>query len=221
MREDGTCPSGAIRCAPVRFRLIPRERSFFPLFEQAADNLHEATIRLKDELTEFADIEVKHKAVGDCEHAGDELTKHILRRLHSTYITPFDREDIHSLTERIDDVVDLIHDASELLVLHNIDVVLPELIEMGDLLEQAAAAATSLIKKLEGLRNLGPELEAIDTLESQADRIYRRTVAHLFSGDYDPRDILRWKDIVEALESAINGVEDIADVVHSIALKHA
>ena len=104
----------------MRFRLIPRERSFFPLFERAADNLLEAARKLEQELNDFTDLANRHKEVVGYERLGDELTRELQRKLNQTYVTPFDREDIHALTQGLDDVVDDITAVSELLVLHNI-----------------------------------------------------------------------------------------------------
>ena len=118
-------------------------------------------------------------------------------------------------------VVDDIQAVSDLLVLHDVDEPLAEVREMADVLVKAAEANVALIGKLSRLRGIEPELEAVDRLESEADRIYRRTVAHLFSGDFNAFDVLRWKGIVEAIESAINGIERVSDVVAAIVIKHA
>ena len=111
----------------MRFRLTPRDRSFFPLFEQAAGNLLEGARRLQHEIEDFTDLEAKHAAVVQCERRGDELTREILRKLNSTYVTPFDREDIHALAEELDDVVDDMLAVSDLLRLLSIGAILPEL----------------------------------------------------------------------------------------------
>jgi len=205
----------------MRFRLIPRDRGFYPLFEQAAATLLEAAQRLHGVFDDFTDVQSKHREIKACESRGDDTTREILRRLNSTYVTPFDREDIHALAEKIDDVLDTIQATSDLLVLHNITEPLPEMGELAIILQQASEHVVTLMGKLEALRGLEPELEAIDTLESAADAVYRRTVAKLFSGDYKPRDILRWKDVVESLEESVNQVEDISNIVETIVLKHA
>jgi predicted phosphate transport protein (TIGR00153 family) len=209
----------------VRFRLIPRDESFYPLFDEAAENVAECARRLRSLLEEFPNgtgsVKEKVAAVTDCERHGDEITRKILRRLNSSFVTPFDREDIHALTEELDDVVDEMQAAADLLVLHNVEKALPEVQEMGDILVQAAETNCELIKKLPRLRGLDDDLEAIDQLESAADKAYRRSVAHLFSGDYKAFNVLKWKDVVEALEASVNAIENISDIVESIALKHA
>src|SRR5437588_2116153 len=164
----------------MRFRLIPRERSFFPLFEKAADNLLDAAGRLYDDLVQFNDLPNSHKEIVDCERLGDELTRELVRKLNQTYVTSFDREDIHALTQGLDDVVDDITGVSELLLLHNIVEPLPEMRDLALILVQAAEATANLMRKLENLRGLHDDLETIDRLESQADTINRRTVARSF-----------------------------------------
>jgi predicted phosphate transport protein (TIGR00153 family) len=209
----------------VRFRLIPRDESFYPLFNEAAENIAECARRLRELLEEFPNgsqpTEDKVARVTDCERHGDDITRQILRRLHSSFVTPFDREDIHALTEQLDDVVDEMQAAADLLVLHNVEKALPEVKELGDILVQAAETNVNLIRKLPRLRGLEEELEAIDGLESAADKAYRRSVAHLFSGEYKAFNVLKWKDVVEAIEASVNAIENISDIVESIVLKHA
>jgi predicted phosphate transport protein (TIGR00153 family) len=205
----------------VRFRLVPRDEQFFPLFEEAAENLADGARLLRDLIDQFEDVHAKHARINDCERRGDELTRTILRRLDSSFVAPFDREDIHALTEQIDDVVDDIQAVSELLLLHDVDEPITEVRELTDVLVKAAEANVTLIGKLARLRGLEPDLEAIDRLESEADKIYRRSVAHMFSGDFNAFDVLRWKDIVEAIEDSVNGLENISDIIRGIALKHS
>ena len=205
----------------VRFRLVPRDEGFFPLFDAAAENVAECARRLRSVIGDLTDLEAKRKLVAECEKRGDELTSTILRRLNSSFVTPFDREDIHALTEKLDDVVDDMQAACDLLILHNVAAPLPDLSEMGDILVRAAEATVSLISKLPRLRGLEEDLEAVDRLESEADKVYRRSVAELFGGSYDAFDVLKWKDVVEAVEAAVNAIENISDIVESIALKHA
>ncbi len=205
----------------MRFRLIPRDEAFFPLFDEAATNLAECAGLLRDVIVGLGDCRARHARINECERRGDELTQAILRRLDQSFVAPFDREDIHALTEQIDDVVDDIHAVSELMVLHDVDEPLPEVRELADVLVKAADAAVGLIAKLSRLRGIEADLQAVDRLESEGDRLYRRCVANLFSCDFNAFDVLRWKGIVEAIESAINGIEKVSDVVAAIVIKHA
>jgi predicted phosphate transport protein (TIGR00153 family) len=205
----------------VRFRLIPSDDRFFALFNESAMNAAECARRLRDIIVDFSDIEVKHALVADCETRGDELTGGILKRLDGTFVTPFDREDIHALAEEMDDVVDDMLTVSHLLRLLSIETVLPELKEQADLLVQIADQAVGLMGRLESMKGTGPFLVAIGQLEHEGDAVYRRTLARLFSGEYEALEVLKWKDIVQAMEAAINTVEDISNIVESIILKHA
>jgi predicted phosphate transport protein (TIGR00153 family) len=205
----------------VRFRLVPRDESFFPLFDDAAHNVAECARRLRDLLVDLPNVADKRELVAECERRGDELTRSILRRLNSSFVTPFDREDIHALTEQLDDVVDEMQAAADLLALHRVTNILPEMHEMADVLVRAGEANVALISKLPKLKNLDDDLEAIDQLESEADHIYRKSVARLFSGEYDAFDVLKLKDVIEAIEESVNAIENISDIVESIALKHS
>ena len=215
----------------MRFRLIPRDDGFYALFNEAAENVAECARRFRSLLDRFADdfvadpkgrdLEKIVNEIADCEQRGDELTRTVLRRLNSSFVTPFDREDIHALTEELDDVVDEMQAAAELLVLHRVEKPLPEVRDLADILVKAAEANVALIAKLPSLRGVEPELEAIGALESEGDRIYRRLVAHLFSGEFKAFAVLKWKDIIEAIEKSVNAIENISDIVESIVLKHA
>jgi predicted phosphate transport protein (TIGR00153 family) len=205
----------------LRFRLLPADERFFALFNQSAMNVAECARRLREMINDFEHSEDKHNLVVDCEHRGDELTTEILHRLDGTFVTPFDREDIHALAEELDDVVDDILAVSSLLRLVSIDDVLPELKEQADLLVQMGDQTVGLIGRLQSMKGTGPFLEAIAQLESEGDGVYHRCLGRLFSGEYDALEVLKWKDIVQAMEAALNTVEDISDVVESIVLKHA
>ena len=204
----------------MRFRLIPTDDAFFALFSDAAANVAECARRLHNLVTDFTDVPAKHSRVVECERKGDEFTRQILRRLYTTFVTPFDREDIHALAEELDDVADDMMAVSELLTLMPIDQVLPELKEQADILVQMAEEAVVLVGKLASMKDTEPHLDAIDRLESEGDQVQRRTLARLFR-DYEAIEILKWKDIVEAMEAALNTLEDIANVVESIVLKNA
>jgi predicted phosphate transport protein (TIGR00153 family) len=203
----------------VRFRLLPTDDKFFPLFDDAAANAVECARRLRDVIAH--DSPDGHEGIKDCERRGDEITRAILQRLNSTFVTPFDREDIHALAEELDDVVDDIHTVSELLLLTKPTVSLPEMHEQADLLVRMAEENVTLIERLESMKGVQTHLDAIDRLESEGDAVYRRILARLYSGELDALEVLRLKGIVEALEDALNTIEDISDVVESIVLKHA
>jgi predicted phosphate transport protein (TIGR00153 family) len=203
----------------VRFRLLPTDDKFFPLFDRAAANAAECARCLRAVVVD--DRAEAHELINQCEHTGDEITREILQRLNSTFVTPFDREDIHALAESFDDVVDDIQTVSQLLLLTRVSTNLPEMQDQADLLVRMAEEAEALIRLLESMKGCQPHLDAIDRLESEGDDVYRRILARLYSGDIDALEVLRLKGIVEALEGALNTIEDISDVVESIVLKHA
>jgi uncharacterized protein len=206
----------------MRFKMVPTDDGFFDLFRGAAENAAECSRRLRDLLTsDLSGLDEAHASIIECEQRGDELTRDIVRRLNSTFVTPFDREDIHALAEELDDVVDDMMAVSHRLQLASIDRPLPELGEQAEVLVAMADETVALMQRLESMRNVQPHLDAIDRLESEGDALYRRTLARLFSGDFEALDVLRWKDIVEALEAALNTLEDVSNVVEAIVLKHA
>lgn len=162
-----------------------------------------------------------HESVRRCESTGDELTRRLIEQLETSFVTPFDREDIHTLTSKLDDVVDSMHEVSELL--HLLPRVSPpvDLTAQCDVLVAAGDVTVDLVGRLDGLSGVRPLLERVHALETQGDEIYRSRLAQLFGGELDALDVLRWKGAVELLEEAIDGVEDVADVIETIALKHA
>ena len=159
--------------------------------------------------------------VQDCERRGDQFTTDILHRLDTTFVTPFDREDIHALAEELDDVVDDIYQVAALLRVLGVKEILPELVEQAQVLVKMAKETTLLIDRLESMNDTKGLLDSIDRLESDGDAVYRRALGRLFSGEFDALDVIKWKDIVSAMEGALNTLEDIGDVVESIILKHA
>jgi uncharacterized protein len=206
----------------VRFRLIPTDDKFFELFSESAANVAECARRLRDMLTGPDDERAAaHKKVAECEHRGDEIVTTILQRLNTTFVTPFDREDIHALAEELDDVVDDMLSVSHMLQMTQPQTKLPELAQAADILVKMADETVALMGRLASMKGVEPHLEAIDRLESEGDSIYRGILARLFGGEFDALEVLRWKDIVQALEGAVNTVEDISNVVESIVFKHA
>jgi uncharacterized protein len=205
----------------MRFRLVPSDDRFFGLFDSVAANAAECARSLRDLVSDDGG-RTSIEPIRRLEHQGDELTKEILQRLNSTFVTPFDREDIHALAEKLDDVVDDMQAvAARLQLIVRGRPAIPELKEQADLLVQMADATVALIERLESMKGVQPHLDTIDKLESEGDTVYREALARLFDGDYDALDVVRWKDIVEAMEAALNTLEDVSNVVESIVLKHA
>ena len=205
----------------MRFRLVPVDDVFFELFSESARNVLAAAQRLSELLADPANLNSMYTGVAEFERNGDRITDNLLKRLSTSFVTPFDREDIHALAEELDDVVDDILAVAALLELVDVDDILPEMKEQADILVQMAEQTVELIDRLEKMKGVEPFLQAIDRLESEGDEINRRTLARLFSGEFEALDVVKWKDIVQAMEATLNTLEDISDVVESIVLKHA
>ena len=207
----------------MRFRLLPTDDRFFDLFNDAAANVADCARRLRELVEQpgpggAATID----AVIACEQRGDELTRDILRRLNTSFVTPFDREDIHALAEELDDVVDDMLEVAHRLELGDRDVAaMPELKQQADLLVQMADEVVALIARLESMKGLQPHLDAIDRLETEGDAVYRQALRRLYSDEFKALATLYWKDVVEAMEDALDTIEDVSDVVEAIVLKHA
>ncbi|MEA3019978.1 MAG: uncharacterized protein QOI47_1502 [Actinomycetota bacterium] len=205
----------------LRFRLVPVDEQFFVLFSASVRNVADASRRLRDLVGDPAHMEQHVQLVVDCERKGDAHVRSILARLSTSFVTPFDREDIHALAEELDDVVDDILSVARLLQLVRVTDILPELEEQADVLVAMADQTVELIDKLEKMKDMRELIDAIDRLESDGDAVHHRAIARLFSGELEAIDVIKWKDIIEAMETAINTVEDISQVVESIVLKHA
>ena len=209
----------------MKLRIFPREESYFDLFDEVADNLAEGSRQLLDMVEDFVDPEMKAKRLVEAEHEGDRLTHAIYSRLNSTFITPFDREDIHDLAGQLDDVLDAIEEAADLLVLHKVTEPLDAVIEQARLIDRAARATADGIRNLRGLKlePLRAYLININELENEGDRRYRRARADLynFDAEHPARYVLIWKDIVEQLEEALDGFEHVANTVETVIIKHA
>ena len=204
----------------MRFKLVPTDDKFFELFSESAANAYDASVRLQELVNDFTDVAAKHEQVVRCEQRGDELTATILRRLDSSFVTPFDREDIHALAEQLDDICDDVLGVSDLMQLVSIDEVMPEMHELADLLVRMTEQLVALFGRLKSMKGVQPYLDSIDKLETQGDAIYRRMMARLFA-EADALTVLKWKDIVAAMEAALNATEDASNVVESVVLKHA
>ena len=204
----------------MRFRLVPSTDAFFGLFNDSAANVAECARGLRDLLSDPTNPE-GHEKVAACEHRGDEIVHTILQRLNSSFVTPFDREDIHALAEELDDVVDDMLEVSHRMQISGITTALPELKEQADLVVQCADETEKLLARLESMRGVQPHLDAVDRLESEGDAVHRRILARLFGGEFEALEVIRWKDVIESMERAMNTLEDISDIVESIVLKHA
>ena len=205
----------------MRLRLTPRDTSFYDHFTAAASNLVLGADLLAELLAPGADRPVLAKRLRDIEHDSDEITHTVMRQLNSTFVTPFDREDIYRLANRLDDVMDFMEAAADLVVLYELGELPPENLRVVEVLQRAAAMTAEAMPRLKDMKNLEEYWIEVNRLENEADQIYRRTVARLFSGEYDALTALKLKDVAEELEAAADALEDVADAVETIAVKES
>jgi Phosphate transport regulator (distant homolog of PhoU) len=205
----------------MRLRVVSSDGSFFDLFEQMAGKVKQGADELLDLLTNYDDLDRKAGRVLDTEHEGDEITHEIIRRINTTFVTPFDREDIHTLASNLDDVLDHIEAAAEYLQLYRIDAPLPQMTSQANTLALAAAKTYEAMPRLRKMKDLEDYWVEINRLENEGDRSYRRTIAELFSGDYKAMDVLKFKGIIEEIEAGLDRLEDVANTIETISLKHS
>ena len=207
-----------------KLRLIPREEKFFDLFEAGARNMVKTAEGLKRLIDTWEDVEGKVNEITRLEHEGDTITHEIMARLHRTFVTPFDREDIALLAHSLDDVVDFIHAAADAMLIYKIDQPSQRAKELADIIVQATAEVERAIGELHHRSELKHILERcveINRLENMADRLFRSAMAELFDDSTDIAQVIKWREIYEYMESATDRCEDVADVLEGVALKHA
>jgi hypothetical protein len=206
----------------VRIRLTPRQNTFYGMFATSGQNLVTGAALLKDLLGADHD---ERKAIAEkmraAEHAGDEATHAIMRELNETFVTPFDREDIYRLASSLDDVMDAMEAAVDLVVLYNIGDLPPEIADQVDVLERAAELTADAMPRLRSMKDLSAFWIELNRLENQADQVYRRILAKLFNGDYDALTVLKLKEVVDQLEAAADAFEHVANTVETIAVKES
>ena len=204
------------------FTLFPQKNVIFELFEKSVRNVHEGAKALKDLFENYTDLPSKAQKIKDLEHAGDEVTHHILEHLAKTFITPLDRDDIHHIAQRLDDVLDQM--AANRMILFDIPQPTEEAKEFSRILLKSTALLIEAISNLRNLKNFHTILDCcleIHTQENEADRLMQRAIGKLFDEAGDAKEIIKWKDIYQILESATDRCEDVADVLHTIIVKHA
>lgn len=202
-------------------RVLPREESFFTMFVRQAENVHAGTKALVAMLATFSDPQAQSRGIKELEHQGDTITHDLNTRLNKTFITPFDREDIHELSSKIDDVLDLADAAAGRLVIYRVKAIRPGVLELAQILELAAAQVLEAVRVLEKQDHILTRCIEINRLENEGDRISRSLIAQLFEQEKDPVEIIKWKEIIEAIETAIDKCEDVANVIETVILKSA
>ncbi len=205
---------------------VPKDRKFFPLFEQATANLVDiSTCLVKVVSTTDEDKKIAfYKEIERLEHVGDDVTHQILLELSKNFITPFDREDIHALATAIDDVADYIYGSANRLNLYKITQATDSMVELAVLIQQACSdlhKAVCELKDLKNFRNITDSCVRINSAENQADHVFNKAVADLFDHEENALVIMKYKEILSVLETATDKCEDAANVMESILVKHA
>jgi predicted phosphate transport protein (TIGR00153 family) len=207
----------------VRLRLTPRETGFYELLTRSANNLVTGTRLLAELLgvdpSARADISERMRQV---EHEGDEATHAIMRALNTTFVTPFDREDIYRLASNLDDVMDFMEAAVDLVSLYELSELPAELAEQVDVLQRAAELTAEAMPRLRSMDNLADYWIEINRLENIGDKVYRRALARLFNGGkYDAITVMKLKEVVDQLEAAADAFEHVAHTIETIAVKES
>ena len=208
----------------MKLPFIPREEKFFDLFQESAQNMVKAAHSLKEMVDTWEHVEGKVGEITELEHQGDTITHEIMARLHRTFVTPFDREDIALLAHVLDDVVDFIHAAADAMLLYKVDRPGQRAQELADIIVQATEEVERVLPELRKRIVLSQVLKRcveINRLENVADRVYRSAIAELFADSTDMAHIIKWREIYEHMESATDRCEDVANVLEGVAIKHA
>jgi uncharacterized protein len=202
-------------------RLVPRDTKFFDLFADMANNLLDGAKLLKAILEDFQNVEARVQQLHDIEHKGDELTHSVLVKLHSTFITPFDREDIHALASAMDDVLDYLHAAGERLVMYKITAAPSQAIALAEVIIKQSTELQKAVAMLDKHDAVLDRCVEINRLENEADTLARTALAALFDREKDPISLIKQKELIEVLETATDKAEDAANILESVVLKSA
>jgi uncharacterized protein len=204
-------------------RFLPRETSFFDFFEQHAALTIEGTKEFLSMVTTGANIAAKCRRISDIEHETDTITHRCVEALHKTFITPIDRDSIHRLITRMDDIMDYVEAAAERIELYEIQSMTSDVRDMSDVLHRSAQQVELAVRGLRTLKDTQHTLKLcidINRLENECDAILRRSVARLFKEEKDPIMVIKWKEIYENLEDASDRCEDVANIIEGVILEH-
>ncbi|GAA2138238.1 DUF47 family protein [Nocardioides koreensis] len=203
----------------LRFR--PVDTTFYDLFTESAQHLVTGAGLLAEMLSETSDREDVAQRMREAEHQADETTHAIVRRVNSTFVTPFDREDIYALASGLDDVMDMMDEVVDQILLYEVKVLPAELSAQVEVIQRCAEITAAAMPQLQSMASLEEYWIEINRLENAGDKNHRRTLANLFSGEFKAMEVLKLKDIVESLEGAIDAFEKVANTVEQIAVKES
>jgi len=199
----------------------PGDREFFDLFEEAGTNTVRAADLLDQLLRGWPDNKELGREILICEQEGDRITHDLIRKVNNTFVTPIDREDILTLASGLDDIVDFTEEAADYLNLYKIEAPMEQAQRLSHVLLQCTRQIAEAMPRLRGFRDINHFVVEINRLENDGDRITREAIASLFDGGIDPMVVIRWKDIYERLEAAIDACERVAHILESVVIKNA
>jgi uncharacterized protein len=200
---------------------VPREREFFDLFDEAGKNIVRAADLLDQMLRHFPERADLARDILICEQDGDRITHDLIQRLNHTFVTPIDREDILQLASALDDIVDFTEEVADYLGLYKIEAPMEQAQRLAHILLQSCRQISEAMPRLRGFRDISHYTVEINRLENDGDRVTREAMASLFDNGVDPMMVIRWKDIFERLEAAIDATEKVANILEGIVIKNA
>lgn len=205
----------------MAFRFKPADLAFYELFTNSADQLVRGASLLAEMFTEGSDRVAIAKRMQEAEHDADVITHEIVKRVNSTFVTPFDREDIYDLASQLDDCMDFMEEAVDRALLYDVHTLPGESTEIIGVVQRCAELTAASMPKLQGMKDLEEYWIEVNRLENTADKHYRRTTAKLFSGQFEALEVLKYKDIVDSLEHAADAFERVANVIEQIHVKES
>jgi predicted phosphate transport protein (TIGR00153 family) len=200
-------------------RLIPRDTKFLDLFTASGNNLAEAAARLRDLVVSFDRLDERIAEIQALEKRGDQIDRDIGERLENSFVAPFDREDIHELSSRMDDVVDYVQAVGESLVIYDVKQPTEDCRRLATILADQSTELAAVLAKLEGMKDLAGHLDRIHELEHEADGVSRAAIGRLFRDNHDPLDVIKWRELYLELENAIDAGEDAAEAIEQMVHK--
>ena len=205
----------------ARFSLVPKDRVFFDLFAEGGQNTLRTAKLLRDMLEKWPDEGGLSRDILKAEQEGDRITHDIIRRLNETFVTPIDREDIYALASGMDDIVDFIEEVADYLGLYRIEAPMEQAQQLAHILHEASRQIAGAMPRLRGFKDIRHYTVEINRLENEGDRVVRQALASLFEQGIDPMLVIRWKDVLQSLEDAIDRTRQAMDILHGLVLKRA
>lgn len=205
----------------MKLNLLPRDETFFQQFQEQARLGKEAGALLVTLIEDFANFESHLKALNELEHQGDSLVHKISLQIARTFVTPIDREDIHALSQYLDDILDYIQSSAVKMSTFQVDTPTPTALELAKMIREITAVLQKAVAKLNGLEDISELRREVKTIEKQADKLHRTAVADLFKNEKDAIELIKWKEIYKSLETVTDKCEDVMDVLEGIVIKYA